>query len=69
MARVPNDNTAPSAKPSDKKKAMMAPAVSASCGGTFLNRDKRGTKFFECFVTSHGTVRGEVHTQHYFNMW
>lgn len=35
---------APSAKPRDKKKAMMAPAVSASCGATFLYGDRR-TKF------------------------
>lgn len=35
---------APSAKPRDKKKAMMAPAVSASCGATFLYGD-RGTNF------------------------
>lgn len=33
------DKAAPSAKPSDRKKAMMAPAVSASCGATFLHAD------------------------------
>lgn len=36
MARKANETAAPSAKPRDKKKAMMAPAVSASCCGTFL---------------------------------
>lgn len=45
MARKANETAAPSAKPRDKKKAMMAPAVSASCCGTFLYRDNRGTKF------------------------
>lgn len=36
MALKANETAAPSAKPSDKKKAMIAPAVSASCGATFL---------------------------------
>lgn len=30
MARKANDTAAPNAKPRDRKKAMMAPAVSAS---------------------------------------
>ena len=45
MARKANETAAPRAKPRDRKNAMMAPAVSASCGGTFLYRDNRGTKF------------------------
>lgn len=44
MPRKANEAAAPSAKPRDKKKAMMAPAVSASCCGTFLYRDNRGAK-------------------------
>lgn len=41
MARKANETAAPKAKPRDKKKAMMAPAVSASCDGTFLQTEKR----------------------------
>lgn len=44
MARKAKDTAAPSARPRDRKKAMMAPAVSASCGGTFLYGDNGGTK-------------------------
>lgn len=44
MARKANETAAPSAKPRDRKKAMMAPAVSASCCATFLFRDNTGTK-------------------------
>lgn len=36
MTRKANETAAPSAKPRDRKNAMIAPAVSASCGGTFL---------------------------------
>jgi len=36
MARKPKDNAAPNAKPRERKNAMMAPAVSASCWETFL---------------------------------
>lgn len=39
MARKANDTAAPKAKPRERKKAMMAPAVSASCGGTFLQAE------------------------------
>lgn len=31
MERKPKDSAAPSARPRERKKAMMAPAVSASC--------------------------------------
>lgn len=41
MARKANEMAAPNANPRDKKKAMMAPAVSASCGGTFLQTERR----------------------------
>lgn len=41
MARMANETAAPKAKPRDKKKAMMAPAVSASRGGTFLQTERR----------------------------
>lgn len=44
MDRKANETAAPSAKPRDRKKAMMAPAVSASCFSTFLYGDTRGTK-------------------------
>lgn len=40
MDRKANESAAPNAKPRDKKKAMMAPAVSASCGGTFLQTER-----------------------------
>ncbi len=36
MTRKAKDNAAPKAKPRERKKAMMAPAVSASCWDTFL---------------------------------
>lgn len=42
MARKANEVAAPNAKPRDRKKTMMAPAVSASCGGTFLQTEKKG---------------------------
>lgn len=37
------DRAAPKAKPNDKKKAMMAPAVSASYGRTFLQSKRNET--------------------------
>lgn len=40
-ALMKNDAPAPKAKPRDRKKAMMAPAVSASWGRTFLNEEKK----------------------------
>lgn len=36
------EETAPSARPRDRKKAMMAPAVSASAGFTFLKAGGQG---------------------------
>lgn len=36
IARKAKDRAAPRARPRDRKKAMMAPAVSASWGATFL---------------------------------
>lgn len=36
IARNKKEKTAPSARPRERKKAMMAPAVSASAGFTFL---------------------------------
>lgn len=41
IARNRKEKTAPSARPRDRKKAMMAPAVSASAGFTFLKEGGR----------------------------
>lgn len=43
------DRAAPKAKPNDKKKAIMAPAVSASCERTFLQskRNEMKIKLFQ----------------------
>lgn len=62
MARKANETAAPSAKPRDRKKAMMAPAVSASCWATFLFRDNTETKIIrrDWFIMSHSAVCGEV---------
>lgn len=42
MARKANETAAPNAKPRDRKKTMMAPAVSAWAGGTFLQTEEKG---------------------------
>lgn len=41
IARNRKEKTAPSARPRDRKKAMMAPAVSASASFTFLEKGAR----------------------------
>lgn len=46
------DKAAPKAKPNDRKKAMMAPAVSASCGRTFL-QNKRNTIVIQIMKIKH----------------
>lgn len=43
IARNRKEKTAPSARPRDRKKAMMAPAVSASAGLTFLKDRGKAT--------------------------
>lgn len=43
IARNRKEKTAPRARPRDRKKAMMAPAVSASAGFTFLKEGGKAT--------------------------
>lgn len=44
MARKPKDKAAPKAKPRERKNAMIAPAVSASCWDTFLREEHKTTE-------------------------